>query len=312
MRGSRSLYLVHVGLATVAVAMTAAAAAAALAASDLAVPGPAEISAACADWVATSLGTVVGILAIGLPAAVTVLALRSAIKHSRAARRYVAALAPGGGFVVDGTPCERVEVAEPLAFCAGYLAPRIYVSDGLIERLSDSELRAVVAHEAWHARRRDPLRRLVLRALADGLFFIPILGRASERLEALDELDADRAAVRALGGRRHLAAAMLKLTEDGARVPATLAGIDAERVDHLLGAPGAGRWRLDRTPAALSALALGGLTALVAVAAAVQPRLDWPMLLGSGCVALMIGGPLVLAAVVLVVTRRARRARRTT
>ena len=311
MRGARSLYLVHVTLAVVAVALTAAAATAVLAASSLSLPGPAEISAACADWIATSLGSFVGVGAIGLLAAVTVLALRSAIRHSRVARRFVSALPPASRVVVNDTVCERVQVAEPLAFCAGYLAPRVYLSDGLLGRLSDSELRAVVAHEAWHARRRDPLRRLVLRALADGLFFIPILKPASERLEALGELDADRAAVRALGDRRHLAAALLKLTEGGPRVPATLAGVDAERVDQLLGAPDAGRWGLEPTSAVLSVLALVGLTALVAVAAVVEPRLDWPMLLTSGCMSLMIGGPIALAAALLVASQRARRGRHT-
>jgi len=52
------------------------------------------------------------------------------------------------------------------AFCAGLLRPCVYVTTATA-KLNTNELDAVLAHEAAHARRRDPLRRLLTRAAAD-------------------------------------------------------------------------------------------------------------------------------------------------
>jgi Zn-dependent protease with chaperone function len=60
------------------------------------------------------------------------------------------------------------------AFCAGLLRPCVYVTTATAE-LNTNELDAVLAHEAAHARRRDPLRRLLTRAAADVMFWFPLL-----------------------------------------------------------------------------------------------------------------------------------------
>jgi beta-lactamase regulating signal transducer with metallopeptidase domain len=57
----------------------------------------------------------------------------------------------------------------------------------------------VLVHEAEHARRRDPLRRLAGRAAADVLVWLPLVGWwTSRRLEEA-ELAADRAAIDRVG-----------------------------------------------------------------------------------------------------------------
>jgi Zn-dependent protease with chaperone function len=114
------------------------------------------------------------------------------------------------------------------AFCAGLLRPRVFVSTRTMQVLSAEELRVVLRHEAHHARRRDPLRRLVLRALGGTLFFVPLLASLTRRFEAAVEIDADRAAGQTVAERRTLAAALLVLTQDDERVA-------SERVDALLG-----------------------------------------------------------------------------
>jgi Peptidase family M48 len=43
------------------------------------------------------------------------------------------------------------------------LRPRVVVSQGLLERLSDAELRAVLEHEGYHVANLDPLKLVVLR-----------------------------------------------------------------------------------------------------------------------------------------------------
>lgn len=91
--------------------------------------------------------------------------------------------------VVDGLPVP--------AFTLGLLRPRVYVARSLSERLSFDELTAVLAHEASHAQRRDPLRLSALRVLSCVLFWLPALRRLAA--DAADEAEIradDRAAQR--------------------------------------------------------------------------------------------------------------------
>ena len=81
--------------------------------------------------------------------------------------------------VVPGSPVP--------AFTAGLLKPRVYVSGDLVDRLDRAELVSVLAHEAAHVRRRDPLRLTCLRFLAALLFYVPVLRRLAE--DAADEAE---------------------------------------------------------------------------------------------------------------------------
>jgi hypothetical protein len=81
---------------------------------------------------------------------------------------------------------------EPYAVCLGLWRPEIYVSTGLCARLSPSALRAALAHEESHRRRRDPLRLLVVHAATWHL--LPQAQRAAVhgRVELRGEIMADR------------------------------------------------------------------------------------------------------------------------
>jgi Zn-dependent protease with chaperone function len=119
-----------------------------------------------------------------------------------------------------GHPVSVVRDARPLAFCTGLLRPQLYLSSGAVAALGEGELRAVVEHEAHHARRRDPLRLFISGAFAR----VPGVGALARRHETLTDLEADAAAVRALDGPGPLAAAMLALGD-----------VAPERVDQLRG-----------------------------------------------------------------------------
>lgn len=98
----------------------------------------------------------------------------------------------------------------PLAFCAGLVTPHIYLSTGLIEILSDKELRAVLLHEAFHCARYDPLRTLLAESIATALFFLPIVAEWRDLFVTSLELAADRHAMH-VSGRWCLAGALHKL-----------------------------------------------------------------------------------------------------
>jgi Zn-dependent protease with chaperone function len=126
-----------------------------------------------------------------------------------------------------------VNTPEATAFCGGLLRPRVYVSTGLVQRLGSDQLRAVLLHEIEHARRRDPLRRLVHRALADVGFVVPLLAWWAARHQRHSELRADRAAITAVGA-RPVAAAMLAVAAPVASA-AGFGGATEARVAQLLG-----------------------------------------------------------------------------
>jgi hypothetical protein len=114
----------------------------------------------------------------------------------------------------------RISVVEGLpnpAFTAGLWRPRIFVAQELQDVLDDAQLQAVLAHEAAHVIRRDPLRLSLLRFLACTLFYIPALRRLADDLADEAEIDADDAAA-ASGTALVLASAILRLAEWGTRL----------------------------------------------------------------------------------------------
>jgi hypothetical protein len=145
---------------------------------------------------------------------------RLCLAHRRTCRRLRVAGRHRGARVVSG--------AGPRAFCAGLLAPDVYVTTGAVALLSDHEFDRVVAHERHHAARRDPLRAIAARSAACGLFFLPVLRDLQHEYARMAEIAADEAAASRPADRRALAAALLVFDRCGA-------GIEPERVDHLCG-----------------------------------------------------------------------------
>ncbi|MCP9490453.1 MAG: M56 family metallopeptidase [Solirubrobacteraceae bacterium MAG38_C4-C5] len=240
-----------------------------------------------------SLAGIVSLLLGVLAFAVLGRTLWSAVRQLRASRRVLRALHVVENRTIDGQRVTVIGGDRPIAFCAGVLRPRIYISTGTLATLDRLELAAVVAHERHHARLHDPLRAVLSRALADGLFFLPALRRLSERYAELAELAADREAVRA--SRNDAAPLACALLSFEAADPAVV-GIAPERVDHLMGerAP----WQL---PAALLAWALLALTAVLVVALRVEAtgagvELNVPLLAAQSCMLAMAGLPLVVGA----------------
>ena len=106
----------------------------------------------------------------------------------------------------------------PLAFCFGLLKPSICLSTGLLDTLSDKELKAVLLHEDYHCRRFDPLRTFLADLLAALFFFLPVATEWRKLFFAATELAADRYAMR-LAGRFSLAGALHKLLTHAAPLP---------------------------------------------------------------------------------------------
>lgn len=97
-----------------------------------------------------------------------------------------------------------------VCFTAGMLRPRIFVSRTLGDHLLPAELRAALAHEAAHARRRDPLLQRLLSA-ATILTPPPFSRLATRTFAAAAEEASDAAAARAVGDGAIVASALIKV-----------------------------------------------------------------------------------------------------
>ena len=163
-----------------------------------------------------------------------------------------------------GARLDVVADSAVFTFCYGLWRPRVCLSTGLAALLDDAELLAVLRHEAHHRRHRDPLKILASRALASGLFFLPLAGALHDAYLAAKELCAD-ADASPDGDDLPLAGALVKLVR--ARRPAWPAGVLAvgsfsateARLQRLV-RPGEVR---TRTPSATDWLVSGAIVAVI-------------------------------------------------
>lgn len=172
------------------------------------------------------------------------------------------------GLGIDGR-IDVVDDARPFSFCYWFVRPRICLSTGLIDRLAQDELRAVLLHERYHLRHRDPLRLVVARYFAAGLYVVPVVEDLVRHFTLEKELEADEDAVSAMGDVRPLARALYALLPDadevslGLLVPVGSLTVTEARIDHLV----AGTRIAARIPRSSIALSFGALAAASILAA---------------------------------------------
>ncbi|HYU81988.1 MAG TPA: M56 family metallopeptidase, partial [Candidatus Polarisedimenticolia bacterium] len=212
-------------------------------------------------------GISLGLITLFRQLAATAVLIRRLVAQKVALPLSVVAAARG--LDLDG----RIDVVadqRPFSFCYWFLRPRICLSTALVERLEPDELRAVLHHERYHLRQRDPLRQIVARYFAAGLYVVPVVDELLSFHTLQKEIEADQEAVRASGDVRSLASALYKLLPDaddvslGLLVPVSSLSVTEARIDQLV----AGRpvsLALSRLSVALSGGALVAAAVLVAV-----------------------------------------------
>jgi beta-lactamase regulating signal transducer with metallopeptidase domain len=292
MKGARRFYLLTLALGALGAAAATLALTTAAGSLRPDLPALAALAEACRRVVTLrpDLPSLLVLALAAIGAAVVVRGARSLGRHWRAQLRFRRRLRIAGSDRVGRTTVIWVDDARPRAFCAGLLRPRVHISVGAREVMSTQELEAVVAHERHHARRRDPLRLLVVSALAESLFFMPALSGLADRYRALAELAADEAAIRE-SERAVLASALLAFGRHDN--PQAVAGVAPERVDHLLGRPH--EWRLPASVMSASVLALVAVLAVVVATEAVVGAggVGLAETLVSACSASMLAVPLM-------------------
>lgn len=230
-------------------------------------------------WVPWALLAVV----VGLVLSVATTAAVSGWKQLRRARRHVRALAdaavpvpPDLAEVAGGLGIGRLVLVDLPGFLAvthGLVAPSVIVSSGLVDGLDRSELEAVLAHEAEHVRRRDPLRLLVGRALAAGLWLFPAIRDLAEHGALGSEITADRAAT-TQAGLRPLASALERILSAPAPSADAFAVSSIDGLRHRirgLGRDEDPRLELSRRRLGLSVTSAAALVGVAALLVSVMP-----------------------------------------
>lgn len=187
--------------------------------------------------VLAALGVTLGLTSLFRQLLATLDLIHSLLRHAVTVPARVASLARA--MDLEG----RVDVVDdprPFSFCYWFRRPRVCLSTGLVGRLDDVELRAVLHHERYHLRHRDPLRLVVARYFAAGLYVVPVMEELVGYYTVLKEVAADQEAVRAMGGVRELASALFKVLPDaedvdlGLLVPVGSLSVTEARIDRLV------------------------------------------------------------------------------
>jgi beta-lactamase regulating signal transducer with metallopeptidase domain len=146
-------------------------------------------------------------------------------------RRDHAALVAATGHPGDEPDVAILDCDIPSVYCLPGGRHQIMISAGALAALTPEQLRAVLAHERAHLRRRHHLILGLATALARAFPRVPLLSQAKPQLVVLAEMAADDAAARR-HRRDDLATALVVLARAGAR-PATLAASGPEAIARL-------------------------------------------------------------------------------
>lgn len=104
-------------------------------------------------------------------------------------------------------PVMRISAAAPPLTAAGILRPSVWLSRAAEFVLTERELQTALRHEVVHVRRRDNLRKLLLRFVA-----FPGMAELESAWREATEMAADDAAVSSASEALDLAAAVIKLS----------------------------------------------------------------------------------------------------
>ena len=144
-------------------------------------------------------GLLGALLVVVLMARFVVMGVLVARRRARTRREHLSVLRVAARCDDNSPATWWLDHAEPLAFSLAHGRGVIVATEGLVRRLPAPEVRAVLAHEQAHLRRRHHALPTWVDALAAALPFLPLFRRAPAAIRELVELDADVAAVRACG-----------------------------------------------------------------------------------------------------------------
>ena len=165
------------------------------------------LAAAALVW---SAGTAVCLVFL-VRGLVLVQRLRRSLRPARDARLGAAAIRAACTLGLLKLPRICVSDLVPAPLSLGLARPAIVMPEGLAETLSDTDLEAVVLHEAAHIAHRDHWVGLMQRVVLALFWWNPLVRMLSDRLSAAREEVCDNYVVRAQGDGRPFAQFLVRM-----------------------------------------------------------------------------------------------------
>ncbi len=100
---------------------------------------------------------------------------------------------------------------KPFAYCLGIKSPKIYISTGIVAKLNQKELEAVLRHEQYHLENHDTFTMIIASVAYSLLPFFPLLGDFIKKYRIDREIKADTFAINKVGSQYPLVSALKKL-----------------------------------------------------------------------------------------------------
>ena len=100
---------------------------------------------------------------------------------------------------------------QPSAFCFGFRNPKIYISTGLIQILSEPEIEAVLRHEKYHLENKDALVLFFVSITQSVFPFFPIISDISKSHRIQKEIAADESVIKGMRNTEALISVLRKL-----------------------------------------------------------------------------------------------------
>ena len=146
---------------------------------------------------------------IFLAAAKTLAISREAVSSKATNKKIVRAIKRSGLKLSD----IKITEGGQTPFCAGFLRPKIIISNDFIKRLNVGELTAALLHEKKHLKALDVLKTLAIRFFCSLLFFLPAVKILAKKYYLSSELEADAMASAGFKYKTPLLSAMGKIYE---------------------------------------------------------------------------------------------------
>lgn len=147
---------------------------------------------------------------IFLATAKTLAISREAVK-SKAINKKIARAIKSSGLKLSDI---KITESGQTPFCAGFLRPKILISNDFIEKLNAGELTAVLLHEKQHLKSLDVLKTIAVRFFCSLLFFLPAVKILAKKYYLSSELEADSLASAGFKYKAPLLSAMGKIYEN--------------------------------------------------------------------------------------------------
>lgn len=103
-----------------------------------------------------------------------------------------------------------IQSEKQVAFSYGLIQPKILISTGITETLSNKQLEAVLLHEYYHIKNSHVFLFLLSEVVNSLLFFIPTISALIDKVRLTFEIKADKAVILNQGTNKHLRLALAK------------------------------------------------------------------------------------------------------